>query len=166
MDEFAPLSRWLAHTELSSVIQSAAWIIPAIQTIHILAVAVVITSMFMLDLRLIGAFARNEASGAIASRLLPWAWGALALLAVSGSLLIVAEPERCLPNRAFWAKMLMLAAALLMLWVLQRGLRRNPAYWEGSAAHRRMSGIIAAASLVLWSGVVLAGRWIAYLKAG
>jgi hypothetical protein len=159
------LSTWLAHTKLSSMIQGAAWVIPAIQTVHILAVAVAIASFFMLDLRLIGVFAKNEPANAIANRLLPWGWGALAVLATSGILLIVAEPERCLANSAFWAKMLILALALLTTCVLRSGLQRNSGCWEGSLGRKLLSKIIAATSLLLWSGVVLAGRWIAYLGA-
>lgn len=155
------LSMWLAHTKLSSLIQAEPWVIPAIQIVHILAVAVAIASIFMLDLRLMGVFARNEPVSAVANRLLPWVWGALTILATSGLLLIVAEPERCLRNFAFWAKMLMLVLAVLTTRVLRSRLRRNSGYCDG--ANQIVSKIIAATSLLLWSGVVLAGRWIAYL---
>ena len=43
---------WLAATPLSHTIQSAGWIIPALQTIHILSVAVVFSSATLVDLRI------------------------------------------------------------------------------------------------------------------
>lgn len=157
------VSKWLGQTALSAQLQRALWVIPTIQTVHILAIAIAIASAFLLDLRIIGVFATNERSGRIASRVVPWAWGAVVVLAVSGSLLIVAEPERCLPNAAFWVKMAMLAFALATMCVLHGGIRRNSGFWECTPNRRATGRIIAAASLFLWSGVVLAGRWIAYL---
>jgi hypothetical protein len=159
------LSGWLAHSTLSARLQGAMWVIPMIQTVHILAVAVAIASAFLLDLRVIGAFASGERSDRVAKRLLPWARGAIAVLAVSGLLLIIAEPERCLTNAAFWSKMLMLILALTTTRILHNGIRRTFAFWEISPLRRVTGKIIAGASLLLWSGVVLAGRWIAYLGA-
>lgn len=157
------LSVWLGHTMLSTQLQGATWVIPMIQTVHILAVAVAIASAFLLDLRVMSVFATGERSDRVAKRLLPWAWGAIAVLAMSGSLLIVAEPARCLQNVAFWVKMVMLISALTTTWVLHSGIRRAFAFWEFSQRRRLTAKIIAGASMLLWSGVVLAGRWIAYL---
>ena len=157
------LSGWLAHSTLSLQLQGAVWVIPMIQTVHILAVAVAIASAFLLDLRVLGVFATGERSDRVAKRLLPWARGAIAVLAVSGSLLIVAEPERCLMNAAFWSKMLMLTLALTTTWILHNRIRRTCAFWEISLPRRVTGKIVAGTSLLLWSGVVLAGRWIAYL---
>jgi len=157
------LSEWLAHSTLSLQLQEAMWVIPMIQTVHILAVAVAIAAAFLLDLRVLGAFAIGEPSDRIAKRLLPWARWAIAVLAMSGALLIVAEPERCLTNAAFWSKMLMLIMALSTTGILHKGIRRTCAFWEISPPRRVTGKIIAGTSLLLWSGVVLAGRWIAYL---
>lgn len=157
------LSAWLAHSALSLRLQGAMWVIPMIQTVHILAVAVAIASAFLLDLRVLEAFALGESCERVAQRLLPWARGAIAVLAVSGALLIIAEPERCLMNPAFWSKMLMLSLALTATWILHSRIRRTCTFWEISSARRLTGKIIAGASVLLWSGVVLAGRWIAYL---
>jgi len=163
VSDLRALSGWLAHSTLSLQLQGAMWVIPTIQTVHIVAVAIAIASAFLLDLRVLGVFATGERSDRVANRLSPWARGAIAALAVSGALLIVAEPERCLTNAAFWSKMLMLTLAITATWILHNGIRRTCAFWEISLPHRVAGKIIAGASLLLWSGVVLAGRWIAYL---
>lgn len=86
------------------------------------------------------------------------------LLALSGSLLIVAEPGRSLTNVVFGVKLLVLAAALLSNWTLERGLRADPRFWDHGST-RAMGRGIAALSMLLWTGVVLAGRLIAYIGA-
>ena len=38
--------------------------------------------------------------------------------------------------------------------------KSNPQYWDGRAGALRGIAVI---SLILWTGIVFAGRWIAYL---
>lgn len=143
--------------------QETTWVIPVIQTIHILSIAAVISSSLLVDLKIIGLFARDQPGAAVAHRLMPWVWGALLMLALSGSLLVVAEPDRSLTNPAFGVKLLLLIGALCVTAALQRGFRNGPGYWETTTAARLTGRVLAGTSICLWSGVVLAGRLIAYI---
>ena len=156
------LSEWLATTRLSMVIQEVTWIIPLVQTLHILSIAIVISSIFMIDLRLVGIGARSQPTAAVVNRFLPWVWYALIVLLFSGSLLIIGEPARSLENPAFRLKMLMLVTVIVLTVLLQRPLRRNPQFWELNSLRKAASMGIAVASLALWTAVLFAGRWIAY----
>jgi len=51
---------WLSNTPISLKIQTIVWIIPAVQTVHILSVSIVMASMAMLDLRLIGITGKRQ----------------------------------------------------------------------------------------------------------
>ena len=53
-------SKWLEQTSLSQAIQLTNWVVPTVQTIHILAICVVASSALMIDLRLLGAFAASR----------------------------------------------------------------------------------------------------------
>ena len=99
---------WLAGTPLSTTIQNVSWIIPTVQTVHIVCVAIVIAAVFLVDLRILGVFARGQPVAALSHRFLPWIWYALIVLLITGSLLVIGEPGRSLTNPAFIAKMLML----------------------------------------------------------
>ena len=96
---------WLARTPLSQTLQSAEWIIPTVQTVHILAVAAVISSVLMIHLRLLGLRAREQPLAAVTARFLPFVWWPLPVLLLSGSILITAEPARSLQNPVFALKM-------------------------------------------------------------
>lgn len=150
---------WLSNTSLSLTIQKVMWIIPAVQTVHILCVAIVMSCMAMLDLRLIGVAGRRQSISQVVSRFVPWVWGALPVLLLSGITLIIGEPSRELLNPYFRAKMAMLATVLVITLAVQHQNKKDASYWEGRRAAAAWTGL---ASLLLWVGIVTAGRWIAY----
>lgn len=156
---------WLQTTPLSETIQNVSWVIPTIQTIHILCVALVVTATFFVDLRILGIFSRSQTVAALASRFLGGIWWALLVLFVTGALLIVGEPGRSLLNPAFGAKMAMLVVVAGLTVLLQRPLATNEGYWDASGGRQVTAKTIAILSLALWSCIVFAGRWIAYVTA-
>jgi hypothetical protein len=139
---------------LSITLQSVTWIVPTVQSVHILLIAAVMSSLLLIDLRLLG---RRRGNTDSVTRYLRTVWIALPGLALSGALLIIAEPARELTNPAFYTKMLLLGCAAATTWgVARHGGRRSSAGFVGRCG--------AALSLALWVGVVVAGRWIAYAQ--
>lgn len=157
------LITWLANTSLSEVIRGAAWAIPVIQTVHILSISVIIPSVFLIDLRILSLFSQSLPIDTIKGRLLPWLWGSLAIVSLSGSLLIAAEPDRSLTNIAFGIKMSLLLPAVAIAIFRHLAMRSEVICREGTSSAGIPDKAIAIVSLLLWSGVVFAGRWIAYL---
>lgn len=155
---------WLAQTPVSLVIQNVSWIIPSVQSIHILCIAIVMSAVFMVDLRLLGVIGRDQPVAAYTSRFLTWIWPTLGVLLISGSILITGEPTRSLENPAFQTKMVLLILAMITTAVLQRPTAKDPAYWELRRGRKLSAAGLAVLSLVLWVGIVFAGRWIAYMN--
>lgn len=161
LDQFCT---WLQNTPFSLMIASIAWIIPALQTIHILSIALVISSAFLLHLRLLGLAGGAQPPAAVARRFLPFIWGPLPVLLVTGAVLISAEPARSLENPSFILKMALLLTAIGVTLLYQWKLAAAPDYWEATGTRRVAVKLIAVLSLALWTGIVLAGRWIAYTQ--
>ena len=155
---------WLAATSVSQTIQTIDWIIPAVQTIHILAVAAVVTSALMINLRLLGIRRNDQPVASVARRFLPFIWWPLPVLLATGAVLIVAEPARALENPVFLLKMGLLLAAAGVTLACQLPIRRNATFWELSCGRRRAAKLLALASIPLWIAIVCAGRWIAYVQ--
>ncbi len=153
---------WLAATPVSEAIQNISWIIPLTQTVHILAIGVVLASAAMVDLRLFGLAGRSEPMADVARRLLPWIWGGLPVLLLSGLILITGEPSRELQNATFVKKMILLAAAIGVTALLQVSLRRDAEFWIASPGRRLSAKVMALLSIALWIAVIFAGRLIAY----
>ncbi len=154
---------WLSATPVSMFIQNVLWIIPAVQTVHILAIATVLSSVAMIDMRIFGLIGRDATMAETAGRYIPWIWWSLLVLAVTGITLITGEPVRSLTNPAFQLKMLMLVVAMTVTIIFQRTLRRNADFWEGSARSAGLIRTAAFATLLLWFAIAVAGRWIAYM---
>jgi hypothetical protein len=159
------VSKWLAATSLSHAIQTAGWIIPALQTIHILCVAVLFSAAVLVDLRIWRLFLRELPLRDVGRRFLPLIWPIVLILLVTGALLIVGEPRRSLLNATFYIKMALLAFALVITGLLQWSLA-SPGFWDQDNAHRVAGRLAATASLLAWCGVIFAGRFIAYTQAG
>ena len=161
LDEF---NNWLGATPASLFIQKVFWIIPTVQTAHILAISVVLASMAMFDLRLLGWAGKRHSVVSLSRRFMPWLWGSLPVLAITGSILIVAEPKRALGNVFFLLKMCMLATAIIVTLGFQVILRRDLERGRGdlAPAHFAAAKIAGLLSLVLWVGIAVAGRLIAY----
>ncbi len=168
-------SKWLAATSLSHTIQTVGWIIPTLQTIHILSVAVVFSSAVLVDFRILRLFERDVPLPQVTRRFLPTIWPVLLILLLTGSLLIIGEPRRSLLNSTFYLKMALLVVAILLTAVLQGSIASSSASWERDQSRRTagkvtagkiLARILATASLLVWCGILFAGRWIAYTQAG
>jgi hypothetical protein len=156
-------SKWLGATAASAVIQNVSWIIPLVQTIHILAIAIVLSSVAMLDLRLLGVAGKRVTISDMAERFLPWIWGALIVLASTGAILIIGEPNRSLMNPAFQIKMALVVSAIAVTLIFQHTVRRNAAFWDLSPSRRRSARLTALISLAIWLAIAICGRLIAYI---
>jgi hypothetical protein len=157
------LCAWLERTPMNETIQTVHWIVPAVQTIHILAIAAVMSSMLMINLRLVGVIGRDLPLRPYSARFLPVIWWALPVLLVTGIVMIVGEPVRSLENTVFQVKMLLVIAAIAITLLYQVPLNREPAYWTLTGGRRAASVALALVSLTVWVAIVFAGRWIAYI---
>jgi hypothetical protein len=153
---------WLQGTCFSAGIQTRSWAVPALQSVHIVAIAALFGASLAYSLHVLGLSARDQATPHVASRQLPIVWAALPVLLVSGALLIAAEPARSLLNPVFAIKMgLLLLASGLTLYP-QLSARRDPQFW---VRRQRLARGLAGSTLALWVGVIIAGRLIAYVEA-
>jgi len=157
------LSKWLGATALSGGIQTIGWVVPTLQSIHILGVAVLFSSAILVDLRVLRLLQRDAPLAEVAHRFLPVIWPVLLVLLASGSLLIIGEPRRSLLNTTFYLKMALLLVAIVLTVVLRRSFASTR--WESSRGRRVAGRVAAVLSILVWCGILFAGRWIAYTQA-
>jgi hypothetical protein len=151
------LTEWIYGTALSAAIRDISWVVPVVQSIHIIAIAVVVGCALVTELRIVGIVAPDESMEVVAQRYLPWMWRALAVLLATGLVMIIGEPERTLGNVTFWIKMTLVLAGVLASLGLRKPLLR-PANAAGKAPTRTLAWTL----LALWVAVIFCGRWIAY----
>jgi len=154
---------WLSATNVSVAFQSANWFVPTVQTVHIISIAILLTSVYVVSFRLIGITRGGLSLAVLTAKSTPWVWIALCVLLGTGILLTITEPARELLNWAFRVKMLMVIALAAILLVVQTRTRRSPEYWSESPTRRRAARAIGIAAVIIGAGIVTAGRWIAYV---
>lgn len=134
------------------------WIVPAVQTIHILAVGVVFSASMLMVLRTLGLAGTHWPLMRWHRRLGPWNAAALILLLLSGMVMILAEPERELLNSLFQIKMPLVLVATVLSFALGRSFKPSDA--NRPASPRAKFGAIVI--LLMWAVAMCLGRWIAY----
>jgi magnesium-transporting ATPase (P-type) len=154
---------WLSGTQVSIAFQSAGWFVPLVQTVHIVSIAILLTSVYVVSFRLIGLTRGAQPLSSVAARLAPWIWASLCVLLATGILLIITEPARELLNWVFRAKMLMVLLLAGILAAAQLRVRSSPDYWNHSRARRRAGQAIGWLCVAIGACIVIAGRWIAYV---
>jgi hypothetical protein len=156
-------AQWLEGTSASEFVQKTLWLIPLMQTIHIICVALVFSSVVMIEFRILG-YTKSQSVAETAHRFVPWIFVGVVVMALTGAVLIVGEPMRSLPSFEFQMKMLFLAIALALTVVFVRSVHRDADAWADNADSgvRTAHSALAVVALAAWCAVVIWGRWIAY----
>jgi hypothetical protein len=116
----------------------------------------------MFDLRLTGLALRKVPASQVMERLLPWTQAGFVLMVVTGVLLFYAIPVRSYQNIFFRLKVLLLLLAGVNVWLFHRGIYRRVHEWGDAPVPPRAARLAGYCSLVLWAGVIISGRLIAY----
>jgi hypothetical protein len=153
---------WLAETEWSIGLRESLYMYPLIESTHVLALMLFVGMAVMLDLRLLGLTLRNVPVSEVLDRVLPWAKVGFVIMMVTGVLLFYAIPIRTYHSVFFRIKVIMLLLAGLNVWVFHSRVEKRIADWDLDPVAPKAARFAAAASLVLWAGIVVAGRMIAY----
>jgi hypothetical protein len=133
-----------------------------IESVHVLGVTMLIGTIALLDLRMLGVVLRPLAVTRIARAVFPIAWLGFAIMFVSGFLLFWAEAAKNYTNPAFRIKIILLALVGLNPLIFHTTIYRRVQEWEVQEVSPWRARAAAIASLTLWSGVIVAGRAIAY----
>lgn len=80
------------------MIQKTLRIIPVMQAIHILSVAMVFSSVVMIEFRILGA-TKSQSIEQTARRFVPWIFSGIMVLALTGSILIIGDRRRATSSR-------------------------------------------------------------------
>jgi hypothetical protein len=151
----------LDATALSQTLRASLWLYPLVNTGHVIGIALLFGGIAPLDLRLLGCW-RSVPLVPLARILVPMAMAGLSLALVSGALLFATRPLDYINEPLFGIKMACLALAVLNALALRRSSR-----WglirvtDGDTAPTAWK-IAAVVSILLWLGVIAAGRLIAY----
>lgn len=157
-----PFCKWLAETPGSIALHESLYMYPLVESAHVLTLCLFVGLSMMLDLRLLGVAMRRVRVSEVAGRLVPWMTVGFVVMVITGVALFYAIPVRSYQSLWFRGKMIMLVLAGLNAWVFHSDVYRRVAEWDLAAMAPRAARVAGITSLVLWAGIVVFGRMIAY----
>jgi hypothetical protein len=149
---------WLQKTQIGDTIRQSKWLFPAIESLHLMGLAVLGGAVLLVNLRLMGFGLTRQPVRQVAADVQPWLIGSLIAMFITGGLQFSAEAVKCYYHVAFWVKMASLLLAILFTFTIQKRVISGDETPNVLLRNR----LVALISMVLWSGVGISGRWIGF----
>ncbi len=146
----------LEQTPLGEAVRNSYWLFPAIEAVHLLALAMLGGAILIVDLRLLGVGLTAQRTPIVHRYAQPWLLLAIGTLIATGIPLLLSEAIKLYYSDAYWLKMWSLLAALLFTFLVRNRVARQ------DLPHPLLAKLVAAASLSIWFTVAAAGRWIGF----
>ena len=153
---------WLSETKWSIALLESLYMYPWIESAHVLSICFFIGILLFVDLRLMGVAFTKLPISEMNRKVLPWSLFGFGLMMLTGFLLFYAIPVRSYQNIFFRFKVILILLAGLNAFLFHRQMKLEGMIWDEGRSIPKSVHLKAAASLVLWSGVIISGRMIAY----
>ena len=85
----------LEATPWGTAVRENTWLFPTIESIHVLALVLVVGSIMVVDLRLLNLASRQRSVKELTDDVLPWTWSAFVLAAITGTGCMVSAVTGC-----------------------------------------------------------------------
>ncbi|MGC1353450.1 MAG: DUF6644 family protein [Xanthobacteraceae bacterium] len=162
MPLFAGLFSYLENSALADNIRENDLLFPLIESVHVVAICLVVGSILAVDLRLLGLASLNRSVSRVTAGILPLTWGAFVVAVGSGGLLFISNATKYLGNGFFVAKLCLIAAAGLNMAMFHFIGAKDLPRWENDRRPPLPARLAGGVSIVLWIAVVACGRWIGF----
>ena len=158
----AAVLAWLEATSLATRIRDSLFLFPILESIHVIGLALVFGTIIVIDLRLLGAASSERSFQRVASDILKWTWAAFGLTALTGALMFITNAAVYYGNFYFRIKMLLLLLSGVNMLAFELTARRTVHQWDRARSAPAAGKTVAVLSLVIWIGVIFAGRLIGF----
>lgn len=156
---------WLQNTSYGQLISGNAYLFPTVESIHVLAITLVVGSIFIVDLRLLGIASTKRPVSQLMHEVLPLTWIAFIVAFLTGSTLFISAATRYLHNFPFKMKMVLLLVAGLNMAFFHLFTARGIDKWDHAPRTPPSAKLAGALSVALWIAIVAFGRWIGFTES-
>ncbi|MDO7835551.1 hypothetical protein Q4610_10905 [Sphingobium sp. HBC34] len=156
------LFQTLYDSQLATTIRENTSAFPWIESVHVLAITLVFGTICIVDLRLLGYASHRRSARTLIAELLPYTWVAFAFAVVTGALLFTSNAVAYAHNAQFQWKMIAIAAAGINMGIFHLTAHRRIVDWDDALPPPLTARIAGASSLLLWTLVIVFGRWIGF----
>jgi hypothetical protein len=154
--------QWLQALTLSVFIHKTAWAFTTVEVVHVFAIAFMIGTIMIVDLRLLGVVSTKRPFTEFSRLLLPFTWVAFAVAVIAGALLFISRPLEYFGNAVFWTKMVLIGLAGINMIVFEFLTARGVKEWDLSPTPPRAARLAGGISITCWLLVLFCGRLIGF----
>jgi len=167
MPPFRDLIAFFEDSSLAGAVRENDVLFPLIESVHVLAICLMVGSIMAVDLRLLGIASVKRPLSAVTRGILPLTWGAFGVAVASGFLMFISNATKYLGNSYFVTKLCLIAVAGLNMLVFHVVSAHDQPRWDNRARLPLSARLAGGISVLLWIAVVACGRWIGFtMKAG
>jgi hypothetical protein len=152
----------LHDTAFAEAVRANAVAFPWLESVHVLAIALVLGSIVVVDLRLLGLASVNRPVSTLIRQVLPITWIAFAVAVITGGAMFASNAIAYAENLPFQMKMLLLLIAGLNMLFFHLVTYRSIAQWNESRQTPLGARCAGGVSILVWLGVVAFARWIGF----
>jgi len=152
----------LQATSWAVFIHQTKWAFTTIEVIHLIAIAAVIGSIAVVDLRLLGLASARRPFTELAREILPYTWAAFVIAAITGSLLFISQATQYFVTPTFWGKMAIMAVAGINMVIFEFITVRGVKEWDVKPNLPLSARLAGGISLACWALVFVFGRWTGF----
>jgi len=153
------LLEWIESTSLSTAIREGGLPYPIIGGLHLLSIAWFGGMLLATDFRLLGWAMKKRSVSDVIGQLQNWKRFGFVMVVATGLLIAWSEPIKLYRSPSFWAKMVLFAFVGVHALAFRR-VYRDPAKLD--AGITTQAKVAAALSVLIWAGLVITGRLIAF----
>jgi hypothetical protein len=158
----SPLWQSVENWPLSQFVASSEWAFPTFESIHVIAIAIVVGTVVIMDLRLLGLASKGAKVTEISRDTLRWTWLAFAVALVFGGLLFISKATAYTVNPYFIWKLVMIALAGANMAVFHLITWKSVETWDANPVLPTGAKLAGGVSLGLWIVVVFLARAVGF----
>ena|SRR5579864_2213852 len=158
------ICQWVQSTEFFTALRTSWYVYPAIMSLHLTGIALFGGMVVVVDLRLLGVAMRKRPVADVVCQLRVLKWVGFLLVATCGILMFGSKAEEYYYNAFFQTKMVILSLIAVHALVFRRSVYRSVVEFDQAGRIPVRAKLAAGLSLILWTGMVIAGRGIGYIE--
>ena len=162
LSSITALLEWLQAWPLAVFIHKTAWAFTTVEVVHVFAVAMVLGTITIVDLRLLGLASTKRPFAELSRRLLPFTWAAFVVAVIAGLLLFISRATEYFVNPVFWIKMALIVLAGINMMIFEFITVRDVQKWNVNTTPPPPARLAGGISIACWVLVLFFGRLIAF----
>ena len=157
------LAQWIQSTAFFTALRQSWYVYPVVMSTHLLGIALFGGMVLLTNMRLLGLAMRDRSVSDLVEQLRVSKRIGLIVIAACGILLLGSKAEEYYYNIFVRVKLSLVALMFVHGWYFRRSVYCNAAEMDRAGTVPGRAKVAAALSLLLWTAIACAGRWIGYI---